>query len=469
MKSKDIRKLRLFTNLTDLQTHSGIYPANAVTERPVLNSRGEYTDPEIQDQYLEAYARIAAFGPLRTDETEIARALFADQPGQRYDNDLGWYLQIQTGYVKNEPLRLASSSGGIATALLGKLLESGQIDAVIHIRRSDSYPLFQYGVSRTTEQIRQGSKTRYYPGSLFDSLEEVRAHDGRYAIVGIPSFISELRRLEEQEPALKERITVHIGLICGHQKTANYLSCLAWSSGIDPSTIIDVDFRTKLYSRRANEYLTKVTYRKIDGTIGEELIANPRQQITNWGLGMFKSTFSDFSDDAFNETADIVLGDAWLPEFTSDYRGTNLVIVRSQRMADALECLQKAGDIELAPCSERDALRSQKSLVRHSRREISYRRQWMKRKHLPVPTNARLLGDDQHILPIRRAIQRQRTKIARQSHEIFQQALRRGSVRYFTLRMAPMVFRYRILNKLSHLQESRTKPVWPLLHRPSKR
>lgn len=37
----------------------------------------------------------------------------------------------------------------------------------------------------------------------------------------------------------------------------------------------------------------------------------------------------DFCDDVFAETADIALGDAWLPEYVQDGNGTNVVVTRN--------------------------------------------------------------------------------------------------------------------------------------------
>lgn len=47
------------------------------------------------------------------------------------------------------------------------------------------------------------------------------------------------------------------------------------------------------------------------------------------GLGFFKPISSNFSDDVFNETADIVVGDAWLSPYNQDSKGNNIIITRS--------------------------------------------------------------------------------------------------------------------------------------------
>ncbi|WP_313503830.1 Coenzyme F420 hydrogenase/dehydrogenase, beta subunit C-terminal domain [Corynebacterium variabile] len=445
--------LRIFADTAELQTHSGIYPADAVEEAPRLTGTGEYSDPRISDDALEAYARIAACGPLREPEDQIAEDLFAGQDGALEDADIGWYTDLLTGHVADDETRLASSSGGLATALLEELLESGEITGVIHMCPSESGPLFGYRMSRTVAELRRGARTRYYPGSLFDPLEEVRQEEGRYAVVGIPSFISELRRLENEEPVLKERIRVHVGLVCGHQKSANYATYLAWQAGIEPGDLVGVDFRAKVPGKPANDYSTRFRYRSGDGTVAEKLVGQDALEGTNWGLGMFKSNFSDFTDDAFNETADVVFGDAWLPRFTADYMGTNIVIVRDGHLGEVLQRMESRGTISLEDCSATDILGSQTSLLRHTRREIGYRLSWFRRKGLTVPVMNRDLPAPSEVDVLRKGIQRQRSRISRTSHVAFTEALDSGSLRRFTVRMAPLTTRYRVIDRMIRLEK----------------
>lgn len=438
---------REFSETEELHSHSGIYPYRAVSERPSLNSRGEYSTPSISDDKTVDYARIAALGPERIFEEDIAEDLYNNQDDIHHHADIGWYTDLYTGYVADEEKRLKSSSGGLATALLCHLLETGEVTGVIHMKASSEGPLFQYGVSRTVEEVQSGSRTRYYPGSLFDVINEVRDTPGKYAVVGIPPFISELRRLENLEPVLKKRITVHVGLVCAHQKTANYASYLAWQSGIDPDRMTSIDFRTKVSGHPANEYCTTIYYNDDDGNHCEKLMAQSDLRGTNWGHGMFKSYFYDFSDDAFNETADIVFGDAWLPEFVSDYRGTNISIVRSQYISSILDSMRRSGKISLKNLSETDLLLSQKSLVRQTRREFQYRLRIFKKNGWAIPLRYRVIRSDGNLTVQRKLIQHLRGRISRASNQLFPLAREKHSLLLYDIPMFPLVFAYKIVDK----------------------
>src|SRR3546814_15744475 len=67
----------------------------------------------------------------------------------------------------------------------------------------------------------------------------------------------------------------------------------------------------------------------------------------NWGHGMFQLGACDFCDDIFAETADVCLGDAWLPQYDSDWRGTNIVISRHADIEQLLSEGARSGKILL--------------------------------------------------------------------------------------------------------------------------
>src|SRR5690606_8075462 len=96
--------------------------------------------------------------------------------------------------------------------------------------------------------------------------------------------------------------------------------------------------------------------------------------------------FSDFTQDALNETADLVLGDAWLPRYTPDGRGTNVVLVRDARLLPLFEEGRTTGRLHLETIPLRDIVASQASLVRQSVTEIPYRFDYLRRRDERTPT-----------------------------------------------------------------------------------
>jgi hypothetical protein len=89
-------------------------------------------------------------------------------------------------------------------------------------------------------------------------------------------------------------------------------------------------------------------------------------------MGFFKSKFSDFTDNVFNELADISLGDAWLQEYAKDPRGTNILIVRNRKLALIIKEALKAGRVKLDRLSENKIISSQ-GMISHTKYELPYR------------------------------------------------------------------------------------------------
>ena len=138
-----------------------------------------------------------------------------------------------------------------------KFLQKKNKDLTSHI-------LFQYDISYSIDDIKEGSKTKYYPVEFSKVINTVKEKPGRYAIVGIPSFIMAIRLLAENDETIKERIKFTIGLICGHQKSSKVAEAFGGQVGIKPGDLKHIDFRAKLPGRKSSDYGVKM-YGLIDG------------------------------------------------------------------------------------------------------------------------------------------------------------------------------------------------------------
>ena len=137
----------------------------------------------------EAFARVYSICPFSGSaltETELAEEVFTEAP--QHHVALGRWRQAYVGWVEQGELRANGSSGGFATWALEQYLQRGLIDGVAHVGphtpTADQPVLFNYTVSRSVEEIRSRSKSRYYPIELSQVLEEIRTVPGRYAVVG---------------------------------------------------------------------------------------------------------------------------------------------------------------------------------------------------------------------------------------------------------------------------------------------
>ena len=380
----------------------------------------------------DAAAHAAAACPFAdggSDEDRIGRARHGADCA--WDVRLGFYRDLWVGAVAEGDYRANGASGGIITWILAELLRQGRIDAALHVRKVD-HPadgiLFRYGVSRSAEEIQAGAKSRYYPIEASEVLRQLKEQPGRYAFVGLPCFVKAVRRLAEQDPIVNERIAFCIGLVCGHLKSTAYADCFAWQAGIPPGRLEEVDFRVKLPNRISSDYGVRVRGAGIEAT-------RPARQLLGayWGYNFFRYPACDYCDDVFAETADLSVGDAWLPEFERDARGTNVVAVRHPELRELLEGARREKRLDLTPATPDQLAASQKGGLRDRREGLAYRL-YLKRKrriwapHKRVQPSCQLERGRQRLYKLRSA-----TGAA--SHECWQQAVRRQDYGWFASRM----------------------------------
>lgn len=318
---------------------------------------------------------VCPFSDSSLNETQIARLVL---PTERleYSEAVGYFIATYAGYVTEPPFRERGSSGGLGSWLLAELLRRKEVDGAVHVKKlsdgTNGQPLFGYAISRTLPEVLQGSKSRYYPIELSTALTQVRSTPGRYVVTGIPCFVKAMRLLCRKDPLLAERISFTVGLVCGHLKSMRFAEMNAWQVGIAPGQLRDVDFRCKLQDRKASDYGVRLLgvcdSRNVD-------VTKPNQELFGhqWGYGFFKYTACDYCDDVFAETADIVVGDAWLPKYESDSNGTNVLIVRNPALLSLIEEGRAEGRLHLEPLPVSEVEESQAGAIRHRRIGLSYR------------------------------------------------------------------------------------------------
>lgn len=413
-----------------------------------LNGKGQYqasadekidsSRPVIQD----CVGKVCPFSDSAANEDSIAHDLFVNTC-DRHTEGLGYFQAIYGGHVTQDGFRERGSSGGFGSWVLNELLETKAVDHIIHVRPSEAlgagHPLFTYQVSSSAREVALGGKSRYYPVELSQVLKHVRETPGRYAIIGLPCFIKSVRLLQRQDPIIKERIRFCIGLVCGHLKSTQYAESLAWQAGIEPQSLNRIDFRVKDNTERADRYCTLAASNK-----EERIIPTKELKGTDWGAGAFKYKACDFCDDVFAETADMVLGDAWLPQFVGDPLGTNVLVVRDQRLDAILRSAAEARRIQINSLPETEALTSQDAGLRHRREGLGYRLHlekmtgnWAPKKRVPASPRG--------IPPRERRRQEMRIKMRELSHSSFQKAKHANDI---SLYIEPFTKAYREYKKI---------------------
>ena len=397
---------------------------------------------------------VCPFSDRSANEDQIGKELFADNC--TYHDRIGYHAATYAGYVTEADFRDRGSSGGMGTWILQELFQQGLVDRIIHVKQhqpdSDNPTLFQFEISDSLEEIRRGAKSRYYPVEISQVMQQVKQQPGKYAIVGIPCFIKSIRLLAKQDPILQERIKFCLGLVCGHLKTSHFADMFAWQCGIEPGNLTEIDFRKKIPGQNANKYGVEMIGTQ-DGKEIKEIRSNYELYGYLWGHGFFKYQACDYCDDVVAETADVTVGDAWLPQYVEDSQGTNVVVVRNRAIQQLIDRGMAAGRLKLDLISADDVAQSQDAGLRHRREGLAYRLHLKDTAGVWRPQK-RVSADGDRFNSRLQKIHQTRVAMANKSHTAFLAAMQAKDFNLFKNTMQPLVEAY---NKLYRA------PLWKKL------
>ena len=410
----------------------------------LMNRAGQFAAEPLSQASGAEISTLCPMSGAGKDETEIATQLYPDLP---VSDEIGRYREIRAGAVTVADFREKGGSGGMGSWIATELMRQGEVDAVVHVRPCDPDEndglLFRYAISGTEDEVRQGAKSRYYPITLAEVLPEIIASDKRYCVVGLPCFIKSVRLLEAEGVIPPGRVVHTIGLVCGHLKSRYFADYLARQKGAGPGEVVAFDFRHKLEGRAASDYGFSFLRR---GETVPVVAPMAGMSAKDWGEGQFKYPACEYCDDVIAECADVVIGDAWLPQYRADYRGTNIVVSRSERIEQILQQGLAEGAITADALGVADVIASQSSGLRHRREGLAHRLairarkgQWAPKKRV-APRVAGSL--------IRRMVYTLRLRLALKTSPTYARVVEAGEpISTYERRIAPVLLPYRITSR----------------------
>ncbi len=251
-----------------------------------------------------------------------------------------------------------AASGGTATYFMNGLLKSKTVDFVVAVKPCVSKKgFFTYTVCKTKEDLTACQGSAYYPVTLEDVLKEVKETDGSCAVIGVPCFITALRKLKSSSGFWESKIKVLIGIVCGSVPSEFMTDSLIFASGHKRDDVTSLRFRIKGENRPAWDYGVKIDFS--DGTSFKSFGTQ------DFGFVFWRKLFAqrecNYCFDVFADDADITFMDAWLPEYKEKTEGTSLIILRNSGLKDILMPLINDGTLNKTDIS--DAEKSQSALV----------------------------------------------------------------------------------------------------------
>lgn len=391
------------------------------------------------------------------DEDEIARALYPQLP---VNAQTGRYGRSLVGHVDDEGYRDAGGSGGMVSWLLVELLRRREVDAVLHVTPAAADDpdglLFRYAVSDNETAVRRGAKSRYYPVEMSGVLRQLTEDGRRFAVVGLPCFVKAARLLQRDGLIAPDKVKFCIGLVCGHLKSLHFASYLAWQKGIEPNRLTGFDFRRKLPGRPASAYGFAASW-QAPGNGGTLETVHPMDTVQgrDWGEGLMKNPACEFCDDVMAECADIVVGDAWLPDYVDEWRGTNVVAIRDARLDLIVAQAEAEGRLVMAALSIDDLIKSQAAGLRHRREGLAHR--LARRRAAGLRSPKKRVEPELAASRDRQGIYDLRLQIAQRSSAAFAETVAAGQLAPFEQQMKPLLRSYHRLVRGSLLRRAWAK------------
>ena len=308
-------------------------------------------------------------------ETEIADIFLKDETESH--PRIGKYNGLYAGY--SESHRITSSSGGTATYIFENLFKQNIVQHVISVKQSNTKDAhYEFAISSSLNDILSASKTKYFPVSMDTALLRIKELEGKVAITGVACFVKAIRLAQYKDVELKEKISFIVGIICGGVKSRFFTEYLAEKSSVNKNDYEKPQFRIKNHKSTAGDY----SFGCVSSSTKEEKSIRMKTVGDMWGTGLFKANACDFCDDVTTELADISLGDAWMPPYLKDGKGTNVIVTRSLLAKKIIEEGVIKKELVIDRISLESFLKSQKGSFNHRQRALGFR---MKKKNIKIP------------------------------------------------------------------------------------
>ena len=136
---------------------------------------------------------------------------------------MGEHICARMGYAADGNIRANAASGGMVTALLCHMLETGEIDGawVTRSEIKDGKLGYKTFIATTREELMERSSSVYMYMPLMKHVDMLRKFNGKLAVVLVPCQMRAFTAMLEKEPALKEKVVLKLGLYCSGSHSEN--------------------------------------------------------------------------------------------------------------------------------------------------------------------------------------------------------------------------------------------------------
>ena len=279
---------------------------------------------------------------------------FVDNTSHFYNVDyvgetffLGAHARTSIGYATDDEVRSNGASGGIISAVLIYLLESGQIKGAVVSRMSATKPwLSEPFIATTRAEVMAAAMSKYCITSVNEILPEIAAFEGELAFVGIPPQVQGIRLLQRENHPMVRNIKYIFGPFYGN--TLHFSSIISFLRTYGEKDYRKID---KLYFR----------YGEWPGNMRVEMksgrIIELKKFHANYLIPFHILRNSLYCIDLANEFTDISGGDAWAPVYEERGKGFSMVIARSKAGCRILQEMEQKKLLDLTDISPDESIK----------------------------------------------------------------------------------------------------------------
>ncbi|MBC2607408.1 Coenzyme F420 hydrogenase/dehydrogenase, beta subunit C-terminal domain [Pelagicoccus albus] len=270
---------------------------------------------------------------------------------------IGSYRKAWVGYSLDEEIRKRAASGGIVTATLCHLLETGRIQGALVCSSGFEEGEFNFrlSIAQTREDLFEAQSSKYFDIPVLRGLNLLKEFEGKVAVVGLPSQINSLSRRMSKNEELRSKVGFRIALFCGHNSKKELIERVWEKKGINPK---DIDrFRYRQGHWRGQMELTMK-----DGQIQRF----PFQDFSHYqNLHILSLDRCLNCHDHMGYYSDLSTGDVWLHEMREDPVKHSVFLARSPLAEEIVEEMRARDLLKAEPVDRRFVYRSQKRSINY--------------------------------------------------------------------------------------------------------
>ncbi len=258
----------------------------------------------------------------------------ATTPSLRIDEQ-----EMYIGYARDADIRAHAASGGLASAILLHLMETGQVDGAIVSRITSRNGAITAAseLARGREEVLQAAGSSYIDTPVWQTVKALRDFDGRVAVVALPCQARLMRKLLAKDDALRAKVAVIIGLFCRGTVTEKFYEDLLPRYGVDPAQVASL----------------KVIRTHIKGTVRATLHDGRQRDLKFHKVnayrmaGIHAKALCLWCDEHLSAEADISIGDIFAPEIKKRPIKHSAVICRTPLGALLIDEMVRADRVVL--------------------------------------------------------------------------------------------------------------------------